>query len=318
MVGGNDMPERGPKPARILGLAALACGLAGLWPFTPAAPAQTETPPVVTRSRSTVSARESVEERQGRMLGVLLYTDLTVSFEETPARSAIKALRAALGIIIIGRFNDDSTGHGIDPDAPITFDVEAMPAIDVLEVILDQCTLTEDCTWQLRNSFVEVGTKRRLANPGAWEVRTYPVRDLLLEPPYFAGPGLGALGSLTGGGFTNRKLPGDLAVELLDLIVDTVEPEAWEPPQPPRPDDESTPVLAPAVPDPDRAAPAAGGDPDPQKEKFRRRGKWATMRYWRGNLIVRAPDFVHRELGGTPKPIHPDRPAPETERGSDR
>ena len=310
------MRGRARNPARILRLAALAYGLASLWPLTPAAPGQTETPPVVTTSRS-ASAPGSVEERQGRMLGVLLYTHLTVSFEETPARSAIKALRAALGINIIGRFNNDSTGHGIDPEAPITFDVADMPAIDVLEAILDQCTLTEDCTWQLRNSFVEVGTKRRLANPGAWEVRTYPVKDLLLEPPYFAGPGASALGGLTASAFTSRQLPGDLAVQLLDLIVDMVEPEAWEPPQPSSSDDESTPVLAPGVPAPDPTAPSVGGNRD-EREKYRRRGKWAAMRYWQGSLIVRAPDFVHRGLGGTPKPIRPDRPVPETERGFDR
>jgi hypothetical protein len=240
------------------------------------------------------------------MLGILLFCNLTVRFDETPARPAIKELGKVLGINIVGRYNDDPTGHGLEPNAPITFEAESMPALDVLEAVLDQCTLGEDCTWQLRNSFVEVGTKRRLAVRGARELRTYPIRDLLLEAPYFAGPGLG--GVLSGGGFVDRKRPDDIAIELLDLIVDTVEPEAWEPAPVEEPQEDPTPIVRPGGPgDGGKTAsplPAAGGA-DPDAAKFRRHGQWATVRYWRGTLIVNAPGFVHRQLGGSPEPIRP-------------
>ena len=43
----------------------------------------------------------------GQMLSVLTYTDITVSFPETPARETFNYLQTVLGIPIIGRFSDD-------------------------------------------------------------------------------------------------------------------------------------------------------------------------------------------------------------------
>ncbi|MDZ4754640.1 MAG: hypothetical protein SGJ11_09100, partial [Phycisphaerae bacterium] len=48
--------------------------------------------------------------------------------------------------------------------------------------------------------------------------------------------------------------------ELVNIILETVEPEAWT---------------------------ANAGD-------------WASIRYYQGVLIVRAPDWIHRQLGGYP------------------
>ena len=121
----------------------------------------------------------------GQMLSVLTYTDITVSFLETPARETFNYLQTVLGIPIIGRYTDDKVGHGIDPDTPITLDVVDKPALTVLELVLDQCEEFESTTWQLRNGFVEVGTKERLSAPAAREIKYYPIRDLLFEPPYF-------------------------------------------------------------------------------------------------------------------------------------
>ena len=56
---------------------------------------------------------------KSHMLSVLLYTDITVQFQETPARDAFNYLQTVLGINIIGRFSDDRIGFGIDPETPI-------------------------------------------------------------------------------------------------------------------------------------------------------------------------------------------------------
>ena len=58
-------------------------------------------------------------------------------------------------------------------------------AVEVLELVLDQCSTIEACTWQLRSSFNEVGTKERLSVPAAQEVRIYAIDDLLYKPPRF-------------------------------------------------------------------------------------------------------------------------------------
>ncbi len=256
--------------------------------------------------------RVDPEQRRAEMLGVLMLTNLTLDFEEVPARQVIKELRQALGITIIGRFRDDSVGHGIDPNALITFQADEMPALDVIEAVLQQCAVYEDCTWQLRSSFVELGTKRRLAVPGAREVRIYEIRDLLVEAPYFASiPDADSV-------HLSRKRPEDLAIEILDLMVDMVEPEAWEQEvQPdPEPEDEPAPGSEDQPPSPEVTRPGQSTPTttDPSKrggyvqrsgEQFRRSGKWASARYWRGTLVVRAPDFVHRQLNGYPAPIPP-------------
>ena len=121
----------------------------------------------------------------GQMLSVLIYTDITVEFQETSAREAFNYLQTVLGVPIIGRYEDDKAGHGIDPDTPITLDVVDKPALTVVELVLDQCEEFDPTTWQLRNGFIEVGTKERLSAPAARDIKYYPIRDLLFEPPYF-------------------------------------------------------------------------------------------------------------------------------------
>lgn len=36
-------------------------------------------------------------------------------------------------------------------------------------------------------------------------------------------------------------------------------------------------------------------------------GNWATIRFYQGTLIINAPDFVHRQIGGYPYPTAPIR-----------
>ena len=131
------------------------------------------------------AAAQSRDTSKAHMLSVLLYTDITVTFQETPAREAFNYLQTVLGVNIIGRFSDDRAGFGIDPDTPITLDVVDKPALTVLELVLDQCQDLDPTTWQLRAGFVEVGTKERLGQAGARVIKYYPIRDLLFEPPYF-------------------------------------------------------------------------------------------------------------------------------------
>ena len=103
---------------------------------------------------------ESTTISKPHMLSVLLYTDITVQFNETQAREAINYLKTVLGVNIVGRWSDDKVGHGMDPESPITLDVVEKPALTVLEMVLDQCAQDIDpCTWQLRDGFIEVGTK---------------------------------------------------------------------------------------------------------------------------------------------------------------
>jgi hypothetical protein len=263
----------------------------------------------VMQQRSQAQPRGS---SKAHMLSVLMYTDITVQFQETPAREAFTYLQTVLGIHIVGRYSDDKIGYGIDPETPITLDVVDRPALTVVELALDQCQEFEPCTWQLRDGYVEVGTKERLRLPGAREIKYYPIRDLLFEPPMFdnapeldlssalnqaggfggggmGGGGMGGGGGGFGGGGggggrgggggggggggifgdpgedPDRLSEEERVQQIVDLITQSIEPDDWE---------------------------DNGGDA-------------ASIRYYSGTLIIRAPDYIHRQIGGYPFAVRP-------------
>ena len=152
------------------------------------------------------AAAQRNDTEKADMLSRLIYTDLTIQFQETQARDVFNYLQTVLNVTIVGRYDDDRIGYGIDPETPITLEVENHPALSVIEMILEQCqSIGDECTWQLRNGYVEVGTKQRLSMKAAQEIRYYPIRDLLYEPPIFDNaPELdigSALNQGRGGGF---------------------------------------------------------------------------------------------------------------------
>lgn len=288
--------------------------------FTSVVIAQQPTSPYVSAASSSKS--ESDEEARARLLGVLVYTKLSIRFEEVPARDAFSALEKALQVRIVGRYNDDRLGFGIDPKLPISINAESKEALLILEEMLEQCEDFEECTWQLRKGYVEVGTKERLSVPAAQETRTYNIRNFMIEPPQFGSKGnivavpfaqrysCSAIGNAAqlqrnpDGTTVRRKAPEDLAVEIVELVVETIEPGRWdfgEEDASALPPDQSTNANGPAVPLSPSQPNAA---PAPQRPATIQ--KWATIRLWRDELIVKAPDFIHRQVNGYPKPIPPD------------
>ena len=248
--------------------------------------------------RAAQSTATSQENTRLKLLQTLLYKKLTVSFEQVPAREVFDFIRIALGINLIARYSDDPVAHGIDPQTPITLIGEGMLAVELLNLVLEQCSAVEPSTWQLRGSFVEVGTKERLSTPEAQQIRAYTIDDLTYQPPrfehtlpmtleeslrwpyggYAPGPsfrlrpygGRGGYGGSIGpaGRPTDTTKDKTQAAEsLIALIVEVIEPEAWT----------------------------------------RNGGAWASIHYRDGALIVRAPDFIHRQINGYPRVPSPDR-----------
>jgi hypothetical protein len=242
-----------------------------------------------------VRAKQEKKETQGRqkMLQTLLYRDLTVDFTEAPAKDVFDFFRTALDLNIVVRYSNDAVGFGIDPEQPITLEAEKTPALVVLELVLEQCSVVDDCTWQLRKGFLEVGSKQRLSVPAARVLRWAPIDELVFEAPHFedsldlrldhafptyGGGGLGNTGGFFGGygggggggGYggsiqysTNSGGDGKTqrVQSLIKLITDLVEPTAWT---------------------------HNGGDQ-------------ATIRYRDGVLIIQAPEYIQRQIFGYPK-----------------
>jgi hypothetical protein len=241
------------------------------------------------------------------MLQVLLYKELTVDFDQVPARDVFDFLKTALGINMIVRYSDDAVGHGIDPETPITLSAKRLTALELLELVLEQCSGVEECAWQLRKSFLEVGTKARLSVPAAREIRWYPIDELIFEPPNFTdsiplrldseyvwGGAHGGYGwGYSGGFFGNPGHGGSVQLAcgssgtsdekeqrvqaLIDLIVEVIEPEAWA----------------------------------------RNGGERASIRHRDGALIVNAPAYVHRQIIGSPRVPPPDTGSEQMEKPGD-
>ncbi len=229
------------------------------------------------------------ESRKKKVLQTVLYTDLTVNFQATPAREVFDFMRTALGINIEVRYADDQVA-GIDPDVPITLEAADTPAFDVLDQVLEQCSTTDECTWQVRRGFLEVGTKDRLSVSAARETRWYRVDELTFEAPdfnnaismrledsYLANGAWGFLNTPGGGGFGGSIQFQPMQVSggsieqrgesLVELIVTVIEPTAWT---------------------------VNGGDR-------------ASIIYREGVLIVNAPDYIQRKLFGYPNVSRPPK-----------
>ncbi|MAH66297.1 MAG: hypothetical protein CMJ27_07885, partial [Phycisphaerae bacterium] len=164
-------------------VAILAAGIAPAWTCDSALGQNlSERIRAVAKQREAEASRDTT---QAALLGALIYTDISVDFDETPAREAFDYLRQILGVDLVVRYNDDRSGMGIDPEAPISLKATDKPALTVVEMMLDQCGDLDPCTWQLRQGFIELGTKERLSTPSARKLRMYPIRDLLFEVPMF-------------------------------------------------------------------------------------------------------------------------------------
>jgi uncharacterized membrane protein YgcG len=250
---------------------------------------------------------------KARLLGALVYTDVTVQFDKTPAKQAFEYLAAQMGASLVVRYEGEGGAEGIDPEMEVTLALEGVPALTALERMLEYCGGDQPTTWQLRDGFIEAGTKDRLNAPNARELRMYPIRDLLFEPPNFdnapdfnlsaalaqggqqqgqgggQGGGGGGFGGGGGGGFGGGGggMGGGGAGGGGGIIG-----EPGEDPERPSEEEQAEKIM------------------DLIKEQCEPE-IWisediANMRYYQGVLIIRAPDYVHRQIDGYP--FAPQRP----------
>ena len=223
------------------------------------------------------------------ILFALLHTEVSIDFDETPAKDALNYIQQIVGVQMVARWLTEKNSTGMDPAELITVKLQRVCALDALETVLAELSTEHACTWQLRGGFLEVGTKDNLSRRGTRKIKLYPIKDLLYEVPYFdnapdfnidaafnqgGGGGGGNGGGGSGGGFggggggggggnlfgnggesPERATDAAKGKRLIELIKSLVEPEAWE-------------------------------------------NDWATIEYTHESLVVRAPDYVHRALGG--------------------
>ncbi|HBS28664.1 MAG TPA: hypothetical protein DEB06_04250 [Phycisphaerales bacterium] len=200
-----------------------------------------------------------------------------VTIELTDARleDAVQFIRDFAALEIDAAWADDSGADGLDKDKTVTLSVKDARVVDLLERLLEKASSEfERATWQFARdgAGIEIGPRSRL-NAKAY-MKIYDVNDLLYVVPNFDdAPRLdldqvlnqGQQGGGGGGGSIfedNEDAEGsgptseELVEQLQTIITENIEPEQWQ----------------------DNG------------------GSGATIRFYNGAFLIRAPEYIHRQL----------------------
>ncbi|MEM8783309.1 MAG: hypothetical protein AAGE65_10710 [Planctomycetota bacterium] len=213
-----------------------------------------------------------VAQPQGPTLATLLDRRTSVRFEATPFDDALRSWSRDTGVgLLINRPAWDNLG--VDRAAPVTVQLDDVPAAQALLILLDLGSDTFEFVAEpapggegARRPGLQVRTKQE-ANRDAF-VRVYDVRDLVMEVPNFTdAPSMDLDEALRGEGGSTFEEADDAPEPrtmqergdaLAETIRQSVEPYLWR---------------------------SNGGDV-------------ATARFRNGRLIVRAPGYVHAQIAG--------------------
>ncbi len=270
----------------VCGVLAMCAGAVGQTApsTTPAKPEPAKPVPAVAATPSTVATGQVVARSSGipqRDTLMKFMTTATVEFKETRLEEVMRWIVATSGADADVLWMDDHSGTGLDKDTPVTAKFENRTLLDIVDGVLERFGDVNasggGATWQMTQSgAIQISTKDRLNKYRRVEV--YPIRDLLFETPNYtnayeldlqqalqqagqSGGGGGGQSPFTQqnqGGEQQRKDQAEKANEIIDILTQLVETEQWQ----------------------------------------QNGGESSTMRYFQGALLVNAPDYVHRGLGG--------------------
>ncbi|MFN3166352.1 MAG: hypothetical protein ACE37H_04725 [Phycisphaeraceae bacterium] len=205
-----------------------------------------------------------------------------VDYDEMPAKLALDVWSNRTGVPLVVNWAS-LEAEGVDPDSPVTLKLKAIPAEQVLGLIVSQMhpdPLGDDeLIVDVEQWYVRIMTKRDALRRST--TRMYFIGDLLMTIPNFDNaPGFdlnealsntnsgGSNGGQSGGGTLFGENNNDRdrepqlsttekAERIADVIRDSIEPDIWR----------------------------------------ENGGEYASIRYFRGMLVVKAPDFVHEQIG---------------------
>ncbi len=207
-----------------------------------------------------------------------------VDYDAMPGRLALEVWSSQTGVPLVVNWSA-LEAEGIDPESPVTLSLKKVPAEQVLRLIVQQLHPNpigdDELILDIEQWYVRVMTKRDALRQST--TKLYFIGDLLMEIPNFdnapgfdlndalqntnsgGSNGTGGGGSGGGGLFDNddedndepRRSKAEKAEDIADVIRNSIEPDIW----------------------------------------LENGGEYASIRYYRGMLIVKAPDFVHEQIG---------------------
>ncbi|HAI10732.1 MAG TPA: hypothetical protein DCM28_03450 [Phycisphaerales bacterium] len=205
-----------------------------------------------------------------------------VDFNQTSLKNAIDWWRESVGVSMLVDWNALEL-EGVDSGKPITLSLRNAPANIVLDIILELASEEFKLYHYETQWYVQILTRQQILKKT--QTRMYDVRDLLVQIPNYRNraPKMGLSEALSNtssvGGSSNNSAGGsstslfedsdtdtsdtkrptqkDRALELMDLIRNTIETDIW----------------------------IANG------------GYYSSITFFNGMLVVKAPEFVHRQIG---------------------
>ena len=191
-------------------------------------------------------------------------------------RAAFDAISKASGVPVRGLWISIVPEGGLDPERMVQIDGNPASCGALLNTILDQVSEpTNPALWQCTSGGIEAGSRTALWRPQAMRVQVYDMRDLLLRVPAFKSTGVpqaGAAGSGgSGGSGGSSGSGGSTGSTTTDADKDARRTL--------RMDELMKLIQATVVP-----------------EAWEAQGGPCTMAPRDGMLVVRAPDFVHRQI----------------------
>lgn len=255
------------KASRFGSLAAITlCVLAGT-----AVPTLAQTATGGTAARTGVPQRDTMRQLMRRM---------SVDFNEKRLEDVFTFIKESANADIEALWIDDRHSDGLDKDKVVSVKVDNVTVLSLIEKVLERADPESggEATWQLSDTgTLQCGPRARLNKNRRIEI--YDINDLLMEvPDYRDIPQIDlqqALQASQGGGGggqspfrdnqggneeQNRRQQErqEQAEELATLIRDLVEPDQW----------------------------TENG------------GSGGSIKYYKGTLIVNAPDYMHRGING--------------------
>ena len=243
-------------------------------------------------------------ERGVEQIGRILLSKVDLEIDDARVTDVLRVLRRKLGLNMLV-FGLDPKVHsltqGVDGERRITMSLYEVDGRTAIESVLSLAG--EQLTWQIHNGVVEIGPKAHLAREQAQRVEEYDVTAISVNIPRFLYERQQVRGTTL-----QARDQAALTGELMRMISNTCEPDAWAPAPvrlTTRPDGTLIPVPPPT-------APTVGGKNlmatlnfDADAGPLFVIGQWATMQAAGGIITVRAPDFVHRRIMGYQQMLAP-------------
>lgn len=226
--------------------------------------------------------------------------DPVIQLERTPGpdlrkerslRDALNEIGRKANVPITGLWRQGDSGAGLDPERIVVMEIPPASCADALHAIADALSREgEPVTWQQARVGVEFGPRSLLWRSSAMRVKVYDVSDLLLYKPAFVSAGISPPASSTSSG-SGTGSSGGSGTSTGTCTVDT----SAEIRRAAARDDLITLIQLTVEP-----------------EAWESRGGPCTITHAQGLVVVRAPDFVHRQIESPrprPRPRPPVAPA---------